>query len=89
MVFLLGALWGTKAISPKVYMVLLLLRTQPTQHRVCTKAPKLRGSGENNAISLQLYSVLLLPKTQPTQDKLSTKALKRQGSGPISHFTVV
>ena len=48
----------------------MLLSTQPTQHRVCTKAPKLRGSGENNAILLKFYSCCLLLKTQPMQDRL-------------------
>ena len=33
---------GQKAVSLQVYIFVLLLWTQPTQHRVRTKAPKLR-----------------------------------------------
>ena len=58
MAFLLGAVGAQKAISLQVYCVLLLLRTQQTQHRVRTKGRKLRGSGEKKAIVLQFYRVL-------------------------------
>jgi hypothetical protein len=61
--------------------VLVGLRTQPTQHRVRTKAPQLPRSGDKQDMLLQMYRVLLLPKTQPTQDQLSTKALKLYGVG--------
>ncbi len=70
----------------QVYIVFWLLRTEPTQHRVCTKAPKLRGSGDNKAIILKFDCVFLLPKMQPTQNKLSTKSLKLQGPRAQKHF---
>ena len=51
---LIGSAFGAqKEISLQVYNVCLLLRTQPTQHRIYTKAPKLRSSGEKNAIVLK------------------------------------
>ncbi len=78
---------ATKAISLEVDCVLLLLRTQPTQHRVCTKAPKLRGSGEKKAILLQFDCVFCFRRRSRRRTNSAPRPLSHRGRGPKCHFT--
>ena len=67
-------------MSVQVCLVLVLLRTQSAQHRVRTKAPKLRRSEDNNTI----YFVFVFPKTQATQHRVRTNALQLRGRGQLT-----
>ena len=80
---LLGSAFGAQQnISLQVYSVFLLLRTQPTQHRIYTKAPKLRRSGENHAILPQLYNVCCFRRRSRRRTNSAPRPVSYRGRGP-------